>query len=82
MDLDETQISELKEALYELDTEDVNIYEDYSGRSMFGATTTGFTVDGGPAQVMVLGIALHKIGIDPIDFPQRQDQLGLQTIIY
>ena len=69
------------------------LYEDYSGRGMFGDTTTGVTAQCGPAEL--LGTVLASIFATPQfetdDYPDidysdfegiKSDSMGRGTIIY
>ena len=61
-------------------TENIEIYKNYSGRGMFGATTTGLVVGRYDFHTVVgklkrLGLLFGKTGF-------RIDNLGLNYIIY
>jgi hypothetical protein len=62
---------------------EARLYEDYSGRGMFGATTTGLVVDSVEEAHVALGV-LTEIGDEDLDLPGgfRSDNLGLSYIIY
>jgi hypothetical protein len=54
---------------------DAELYEDYSGRGMFGRTTTGI-VCGSPED------AAWAAGQAGVSKPRNMDNMGLQYIVY
>jgi len=64
------------------------LYESYSGRGMFGATTTGVVVPRGTDLAGVIYDLAHEIsdlkdqGVLPESNTFAIDQLGLEVIIY
>ena len=54
---------------------DVEIYEDYSGRGMFGSQTAGVVVKD-PGSVELI---MSQLGIED---SQRRDNMGLSYIVY
>lgn len=52
------------------------VYEDYSGRGMFGATCPGIECD----DIAAVELAAKKIPSK--DRPKRRDNLGLSMIVY
>lgn len=59
-------------------TLDVEIYEDYSGRGMFGETCVGFVTD----TPWAIWYACGALEIPEADIPTCMDSMGLSTIIY
>ena len=64
---------------------DSYIYDDYSGRGMYGATTTGVVInDGGPQDVLAACVNnasdIAEADVDVDGF--RTDNMGLGYIIY
>lgn len=61
---------------------DASIYEDYSGRGMYGATTTGIVSPDAFTAAMYLGIAWAQTD-DCAEMPTlRSDNMAMDTIIY
>ncbi|MCA1807132.1 MAG: hypothetical protein LC687_04695 [Actinobacteria bacterium] len=60
---------------------DVEIYEDYSGRGMFGEKTTGIVVREHGIGLMI-GYACSEAQLDLDSVPTRSDSLGLDAIYY
>lgn len=58
---------------------DAELYEDYSGRGMFGRTTTGVTSDATPYDVNEMQEDMEEAEIDPAF---RKDSMGLDYIYY
>lgn len=62
---------------------EVRIYENYSGRGMFGKETIGFSVDGNINEfIFELGKQTERLKIDLDGCEIRVDQLGLDHIVY
>lgn len=63
------------------------IYENYSGRGMFGSTTTGVVCDN-PINLLLVAVEYMKNenpeDVEDIEVPcqLRTDNMALQTIIY
>jgi hypothetical protein len=55
--------------------EDAEVYEDYSGRGMYGNTCAGIVVDNP-------GFVWYACGALGMEAPKNQDSLGRQTILY
>ena len=64
----------LQEEGYEAD-----LYDDYSGRGMFGSETTGVTTDARPDSMDKMEEAMEEAEIDPCF---RKDNMGLDYIYY
>ncbi len=58
---------------------DAELYEDYSGRGMYGNTTTGVTTDASPNSMENLEEDMEEAEIDP---SFRRDNMGLDYIYY
>jgi len=58
---------------------EAELYEGYSGRSMYGRTTTGVTTDARPHSMEAMEEDMESADIDP-DF--RSDSMGLSYIYY
>lgn len=62
---------------------DCRVYEDYSGRGMYGRSTTGLVVDEDVNGVfMAIGAFAERNDLPIHRMPRRTDSLGLDTIIY
>lgn len=57
---------------------EARVYENYSGRGMYGATCTGIVCDD-PVSV---GAAASRARVKKADRPRRSDNLGRSLIIY
>ena len=57
---------------------EARMYEDYSGRGMYGATCPGIVC----SDVVEVGAAIEAAKIPAKDRPGRRDSLGLNTIVY
>jgi len=55
-----------------------SVYEDYSGRGMYGETCTGIVTD----EPTMVGYACGALGVDFDDVPSCTDNMGLDTILY
>lgn len=60
---------------------EIELYESYSGRRMFGDKTTGITLTR-PYMQGLIGYAAARLGIDADELPHRIDNLGLSMIVY
>jgi len=58
---------------------EAKLYEDYSGRGMYGNTTTGVTTDASPGTMESLEEEMEESEIDP---SFRKDSMGLDYIYY
>jgi hypothetical protein len=58
---------------------DAKLYEDYSGRGMYGNTTTGVTTDASPGEMEFMEEEMEEAEIDPAF---RKDSMGLDYIYY
>lgn len=72
-----TQAQEIVKILND-DGVEAEVYENYSGRCMYGATCTGIVCD----DPIAVGMAAVKAGVDGGSRPKRQDHLGKSLIIY
>jgi hypothetical protein len=78
---------EIAEALVDASEGRLDLYEDYSGRGMYGRTTAGVTGDSYdlfPALVE-LGIRIGEGELEDMDIEEfhfSQDSMGLDTIWY
>ena len=59
---------------------EAEIYEDYSGRGMYGNEVPALVLDGG--DIVFVGYAFRSLGFDADDMPTRTDNMGLQVVIY
>lgn len=59
---------------------EVRVYEDYSGRGMYGETTAGIT--GVDADPVMIGYAAGLLEIPSTELPRRSDSLGYNSIYY
>ena len=57
---------------------EAEVYEDYSGRFMYGQTCPGIVCD----DPVAVGFAAAKADVTGRDRPKRQDQLGKSLIVY
>lgn len=57
---------------------DASVYEDYSGRGMFGETCVGIVTD----CPTLVGFYCGKAGLDVESVPERQDSMGFDVIVY
>lgn len=75
------QLHEAIELVEFLESEgyDAELYEDYSGRGMYGNTTTGVTTDARPQSMEAMEEAMEEAEIDP---SFRKDNMGLDYIYY
>lgn len=68
------------------EVEDVEVYENYSGRGMFGRTCIGIQISGNSLEIIVkLCDYLRDNGISSVDDALGtvcQDSLGLDMIVY
>ena len=58
-----------------------SVYEDYSGRGMYGRTVAAISVDY-ESEVAYIGYAFGALDFDPDDIPTRTDSMGRSIIIY
>jgi hypothetical protein len=58
---------------------EAELYENYSGRCMYGNTTTGVTTDARPCIMKDLEEEMETAGIEP---DMRSDSMGLDYIYY
>ncbi len=65
-------------AVLEAEGIEASVYENYSGRCMYGATCTGIVCD----DLIAVGHAAGKAKVKMADRPKRHDNLGLSMIIY
>jgi len=94
MSLNEVEVFTRAAEILENQGYESSVYEDYSGRAMYGATCTGITTDAsGPRVGMAVAVAVHEIAVesevfeDPLEIamqmcPSRTDSMGLSTIYY
>ncbi len=68
---------ELEDLATDMDIE-LEVREGYSGRGMYGETTTGVVIN----SELELGWLLAKLGYDTFDAPRRLDNMGLRLIAY
>ena len=71
---------------------EIDVYEGYSGRGMYGSETTGIRCDG--MRALLVGVALHCGNLDAGEDSEaledvvtamnglRQDSLGMGIIVY
>lgn len=59
---------------------DAVVYENYSGRGMYGSTVTGIVASANIA--MAIGWYARELDINVEDLPRRTDSMGFQTIYY
>jgi hypothetical protein len=59
--------------------EEGTLYEDYSGRGMYGTTTVGIASDCPPVYI---GYAAGAAGLEYDDVPHKMDSLGMGYIYY
>lgn len=65
-------------AILEKEGIEASVYENYSGRCMFGATCVGIVC----GDLLAVGSAMAKAKIPAKDRPRRQDNMGLDMIVY
>jgi hypothetical protein len=71
------QATKIVEAI-ENDGGSASVYEEYSGRGMFGRTCVGIVTDS-PESV---GYAAAEVGVPKKDLPTRRDSMGRDLILY
>ena len=60
---------------------ELEIYEEYSGRGMYGKTTTGIVIaQNDPMEDVMVACRKHDVNIRSSEF--QKDSLGLSKIIY
>ena len=57
---------------------DIELYENYSGRGMYGNAVPGFVTDSPEVVTYACGV----LGIPWNETPQRTDSMGMSRIIY
>ena len=77
--------ADIEEALYDAGLDDEALYEEYSGRGMYGRECFGIV--GTPGDAMAFLVALAKVDALDVDViymakSTRTDGMGLQTISY
>lgn len=85
MQLTAEQLTELQQALYNVDLElSEHFRPDYSGRAMYGKECVGFTGNSGDLVKFVAGLT-DKFGLDEVMdnwASPRSDNMGYDTIWY
>lgn len=83
MNLTSSELETIQQVAYDLD---IRVYEDYSGRSMFGRTCLGLVVSDHIGQVVRffvrLGYLDENLQENLLDAQMRHDDLGMDTIVY
>ena len=83
-------LNEMKEEVFNTAIQesqcDAEVYEDYSGRGMYGNTVVGITIEQGDQSKIIQHITqaateLYPEHVDRI-VPRRSDNMGLQIILY
>lgn len=85
-------VKALLAAAEEIGTSECSMYEDYSGRGMFGNTTTGLVIENLNDLYQIVAVASVRVKEDESDLSWedfcedlgtwRQDSLGRSTILY
>lgn len=89
---------ELLDEMWDWTNEEVEIRDDYSGRSMYGDTCVAFIVEGNSTETLVaMGFAAGRLsanadeaddteslwyGFEAKNLPQRSDSMGRGMVIY
>lgn len=89
---------ELLDEMWDWTNEEVEIRDDYSGRSMYGKTCVAFVIDGDTTKVLIaMGFAAGRLsanadeaddkdslwyGFEARNLPNRTDSMGRGTVIY
>jgi hypothetical protein len=76
--MDRNSAIDLKDFLHDRGYE-ADLYDDYSGRSMYGSETTGVTTDARPSDMDEMEEAMEEAEIEP---PFRKDNMGMDYIYY
>ncbi len=76
--MDRNAAIDLKDFLQEEGYE-ADLYDDYSGRGMYGNETTGVTTDASPAAMEEMKEQMEEVEIDPFFC---KDSMGLDYIYY
>jgi len=78
------QAEDIVDYIHAIGNVDVEFYESYSGRAMYGQEVGAITIDSSESLMTAghaIGRAIDDLGLD-CKIPTRSDSLGYDTIVY